>query len=267
MVATGVWALSLGGSRGAVVLGAPLDLSFDVQPDPGTDIASACVTARIMAGETAIGDGRVRVTPLPDMRGRPPAVRVQAAIAVDEPVVTVTLSAGCTGKVTRTYTFLTELPNAAPRSGAPVDVSQLPAVEPSGVEPRREGQAPASARGAGAAAVSGAPSAPLAAAPSSPPHLHPHRWRPWHRHRPRRCLVHQVQRAPPSAAATHARRLQPAHPRRQKRRPRHLHRSTGRGSWSSRWTCGWTARWYCAVLPNCRAFHPISPRPSVRRLR
>ena len=93
VVATGVWALSLGGSRGAVVLGAPLDLSFDVQPDPGTDIASACVTARIMAGETAIGDGRVRVTPLPDMRGRPPAVRVQAAIAVDEPVVTVTLSA------------------------------------------------------------------------------------------------------------------------------------------------------------------------------
>ena len=151
VVATGVWALSLGGSRGAVVLGAPLDLSFDVEPDPGTDIASACVTARIMAGETAIGDGRVRVTPLPDMRGRPPAVRVQAAIAVDEPVVTVTLSAGCTGKVTRTYTFLTELPNAAPRSGAPVDVSQLPAGEPSGVEPRREGLAPASAPGAGPA--------------------------------------------------------------------------------------------------------------------
>ena len=54
MVAAGASALSLGSSRGAVVLGAPVDLSFDIQPDPGTDLASACVTAKLVAGDTAM---------------------------------------------------------------------------------------------------------------------------------------------------------------------------------------------------------------------
>ena len=125
VVAAGAWALSLGAGRGAVVLGAPVDLSFDVQPDPGSDVASSCVTARLVAGDSPVADAKVRVTPLPDMRGHSPAVRVQAAIAVDEPVLTVTLSAGCSGKTTRSYTFLSELPATVARSASPVDVARL----------------------------------------------------------------------------------------------------------------------------------------------
>ncbi|MFN7153368.1 MAG: FimV family protein [Acidovorax sp.] len=125
VVASGASALSLGGSRGAVVLGAPVDLTFEVQPDPGSDVASSCVAAALVAGDTPIGDARVRVTPLPEVRGRSPAVRVQAAVALDEPVLTVTLTAGCVGKTTRTYTFLSELPLAVARSASPVDVSRL----------------------------------------------------------------------------------------------------------------------------------------------
>jgi hypothetical protein len=55
-------------------------------------------------------------------------VRVLASIALDEPVLTVTLSAGCAGKTTRTYTFLSELPTTVPRysSASPVDVARLP---------------------------------------------------------------------------------------------------------------------------------------------
>ena len=94
VVAAGASALSLGGGRGSVVLGSPVDLSFDVQPDAGADVASSCVAAQVKAGDTAVSDAKVRVTPLPDMRGRSPAVRVQAAVAVDEPVLTVTISAG-----------------------------------------------------------------------------------------------------------------------------------------------------------------------------
>lgn len=126
VVATGASALSLGGSRGAVVLGAPVDLTFEVQPDAGSDVASSCVAASLVAGDTPISDNRVRVTPVPEMRGRASAVRVQAAVAVDEPVLTVTLTAGCTGKTTRTYTFLSELPAALARSASPVDVTRLP---------------------------------------------------------------------------------------------------------------------------------------------
>lgn len=128
MVAAGAGALSLGQSRGVVSLGAPVDLSFDVRPDPGSDLASSCVTARIMAGDTPMADSRVRVTLAPEQPGRPAVVRVQSSGVVDEPVLTVTLSAGCTAKITRTYTFLTELPTSAARSTSPVDVSRLPAV-------------------------------------------------------------------------------------------------------------------------------------------
>ncbi|WP_370540290.1 hypothetical protein [Acidovorax sp. ACV01] len=167
MVAAGASALSLGSSRGAVVLGAPVDLSFDIQPDPGTDLASACVTAKLVAGDTAIGDAKVRVVPLPDMRGRSPAVRVQAAVAVDEPVLMVTLSAGCTGKITRTYTFFAELPSTVARSASPVDVSRLPSVAGMGVETPRPAQGSTGQRPSVAAASPAAPS-PSALPPSRP---------------------------------------------------------------------------------------------------
>ena len=113
-----------------MVLGAPVDLSFDLQPDPGSDVASSCVTAKLAAGDNVVSDSKVRVVPLPEVRGRSSGVRVLASIALDEPVLTVTLTAGCAGKTTRTYTFLPDLPATAPRfsSASPVDISRLPNV-------------------------------------------------------------------------------------------------------------------------------------------
>ena len=126
--AAGASALSLGGGSGTVVLGAPVDLAFELQPDPGSDVASSCVSAKLVAGDTLIGDSKIRIFPLPEVRGRPPGVRVLASIALDEPMLTVTLSAGCAGKITRTYTFLSELPTRVARSASalPVDLASLP---------------------------------------------------------------------------------------------------------------------------------------------
>ena len=75
-LAAGASALSLGNGSGTVVLGSPVDLSFELQPDPGTDVASSCVTAKLVAGDNAISDSKVRVIPLPEVRGRPSGVRV-----------------------------------------------------------------------------------------------------------------------------------------------------------------------------------------------
>ncbi|MBU4422969.1 MAG: hypothetical protein KKG12_04265 [Gammaproteobacteria bacterium] len=122
-------AISLGQSRGAVILGAPVDLVFDVQPDAGADIASSCVTADVAFGDVPVGDAKVRVSPLPDLPGRSPAVRVQVVGSVNEPVVTVTMSAGCSGTVTRTYTFLAD-PPAAHVPGRVVNIEQLASVPP-----------------------------------------------------------------------------------------------------------------------------------------
>lgn len=162
VVATGASALSLGGSRGTVVLGAPVDLTFEMQPDAGSDVASSCVVASLVSGDTPIGDSRVRVTPVPEMRGRGSAVRVQAAVAVDEPVLTVTLTAGCTGKTTRTYTFLSELPAALARSASPVDVTRLSQAASSVPGPVRAPQA-------GLPDQAGAPVTPRSASATSTP--------------------------------------------------------------------------------------------------
>jgi len=125
MLAVNASALSLGASRGQVVIGSPLDVAFEFQPDAGSDFAGACVTAQVIAGDAPVADARVRVSPIAAAAGRPSAVRVQTTVVVDEPVVSVTLSAGCTGKTTRSYTFLSEFPLPAGRSAVPVDVARL----------------------------------------------------------------------------------------------------------------------------------------------
>ncbi|MHA7600913.1 type IV pilus assembly protein FimV [Alicycliphilus sp. T452] len=124
VAASGVAALSLGASRGAVVLGSAIDLGFEVRPDPGKDLASSCISARLVSGATSIADSRVRVTPIEG--GASPMVRVQASMVADEPVLTVTLTAGCEGRVTRTYTFLADPPAAgAANPQGPLDIGRL----------------------------------------------------------------------------------------------------------------------------------------------
>lgn len=123
VVACSAAALSLGSSRGTVVLGAPVDLSFEVIPDAGSDVASSCVSARLVSGADPVAESKVQITPVEG--GRTPMVRVRAFISVDEPVLTATLTAGCSGQTTRTYTFLADLPTAAAGANRPVDIARL----------------------------------------------------------------------------------------------------------------------------------------------
>ena len=169
-LAAGASALSLGNGSGTVVLGSPVDLSFELQPDPGTDVASSCVTAKLVAGDNAISDSKVRVIPLPEVRGRPSGVRVLASVSLDEPVLTVTLSAGCNGKTTRSYTFLSDLPTTVTRSASasPVDVTRLPsAATRTGAESQ---SSPAVGGGSSAASSAASTSSTSCSRPSSTSH-------------------------------------------------------------------------------------------------
>ncbi|MFZ1498306.1 MAG: hypothetical protein WAT33_00555 [Giesbergeria sp.] len=105
VAAGGAAALSLGNPQGTVVLGRPLDLVFDVRTD-GTDVSDACVTAKVTAGDDPISQSQISVTPLPNAAGRSASVRLRSSQPINEPVVDVRLSAGCSGSVVRTYTVL-----------------------------------------------------------------------------------------------------------------------------------------------------------------
>ncbi len=130
-------ALSLGSSRGAVVLGTPVDLTFNVTPDPGSDVASSCISAKVVSGSTPVSESKVQVTPVQSQGAS--QVRVRAFITADEPVLTVTLTGGCSGAITRQYTFLAELPESAAAAAAsasasgslPLDLTRL---APSGAQ-------------------------------------------------------------------------------------------------------------------------------------
>jgi len=129
VAASSAAALSLGSSRGAVVLGTPVDLTFNVTPDPGSDVASSCISAKLVSGSTPVSDSKVQITPVQSPGAS--QVRVRAFITADEPVLTVTLTGGCSGAITRQYTFLAELPESAAAASAsaggslPLDLSRL----------------------------------------------------------------------------------------------------------------------------------------------
>lgn len=123
-------ALSLGQSQGQVVLGAPLDLVFQWQPDADMDAATSCVRADVLLGERRIDASRVNITPLARRAGLPASVRVRASVVIDEPVVVVKLAAGCQSPTSRSYTFFAELPETVAASGAALDIRQLSELPP-----------------------------------------------------------------------------------------------------------------------------------------
>ncbi len=173
-------ALALGSSRGAVLLGRTVDLAFEVRPDPGQPLADACITADLVSGANPVPRSRVSVTPLPEIPGRPSLVRVQSSAIMDEPVLTVTLLAGCNGKTSRTYTFLVDPPASMAIGSRPVAIPrvEMPEAPRAAPAPAVPGEAVGSRSGramtsnAGVAAPASAPPAPSSAplkgaAPSS----------------------------------------------------------------------------------------------------
>lgn len=123
--ACGAAALSLGEARGSVVLGRPIDLVFDVQTDPGTDLDVACMRATAVAGETQIDNSRLRIVAQPLVAGRAPSVRIHSSVAVMEPILTVHLAMGCSGAVSRTYHFFADLPAGVSSGNLPVLIAPL----------------------------------------------------------------------------------------------------------------------------------------------
>lgn len=103
-------ALGFGEVRANALLGQPLNLALPVTLADGETLTSDCVSAEVQAGDSRLPPGtvRARVT-----QGRDPSeaiVRIISTVAIDEPVVNVTVSAGCPTRVTRSLVVLADPP-------------------------------------------------------------------------------------------------------------------------------------------------------------
>ena len=108
-IAMGSAALSLGRAQGLALVGQPLDLRIQVQFDNGEDLQAACLTAEVFYGDSQVDPSRVSVAldaTTADPASRSAPVRVRAAAAVNEPVVTVQLRSGCQIRSSKRYTLL-----------------------------------------------------------------------------------------------------------------------------------------------------------------
>lgn len=131
-VAVGSEALTLGGVRGAVLIGRPLDVSVQVQMDAGEDASSLCFDAEVFHADTRQEASRVRVVTEAVAQTQVANVRILSSAVIDEPVVTVYLRTGCGQKTTRRYVLLADLPSEvmAPSIPAAAYAAPVPARAP-----------------------------------------------------------------------------------------------------------------------------------------
>lgn len=104
-------ALTLGGARGAVLVGKPLDVSVAIRFEPEEDEASFCFDADVLYGDVRQDRTNVRVAFVAASASSSANVRVLSATPIDEPMVTIFLRAGCSQKTSRRYVLLSDLPS------------------------------------------------------------------------------------------------------------------------------------------------------------
>lgn len=170
--ATDGTALVLGGVRDSVYLGQPLKLSIPLQLHAQDKLSDLCIVAEVFYGDALQSLSQVTVTEDPLGPGRSAIASVTESNIVNEPVVNVTVQAGCKHKVSRRYVLLADLPStstaastasaasraATPESTlnpgdiAPPSRASVPTVESGATRPqksRKSGKTAKKLRGAG----------------------------------------------------------------------------------------------------------------------
>ena len=125
-------ALTLGRIRGAAWIGQPLDLTVSVELDPATPGGALCQDVEVFYADSRQDAARVRTTLEPTAQANVVNLRIFSAALIDEPVVAVSLRAGCGTKTARRYVLLADYPGesasaASSRALTPV-APQVPTI-------------------------------------------------------------------------------------------------------------------------------------------
>ena len=109
----GSLALSLGSPQGQALLGQPLDLAVPVQFDSSDSVNGQCVAVEVWYADEPLPEAMVR-TAVTLQRGQLDGVlRIRTGRPVNEPVVSLAVTAGCAPRITRRYVLLADVPSLA----------------------------------------------------------------------------------------------------------------------------------------------------------
>lgn len=120
-------ALTIGRPQGAAWIGKPLNIVIPLMLDGSEVGGSLCPQVEVVQGDASMDERRVSISLEPGAAPDAPRLRVRTSRAVEEPIVTVTVKAGCSATSTRQVVLLADPP--------PVDAA-LPSIEASGEGPR-----------------------------------------------------------------------------------------------------------------------------------
>lgn len=101
-------AATLGRQGGAAVIGRPLDVRVEALTSPGEELAELCIRANVQFGEARLSSGTVRVSPQRSAPDAKASIRIQTTLPVNEPVVSLEVSVGCSAPFTRNYVLLAD---------------------------------------------------------------------------------------------------------------------------------------------------------------
>jgi hypothetical protein len=143
-------ALGFGRVNPDVALGQPLAFIVPVHVEPTERFGADCVHARVVVGDTPVLPNQVRIGVTPGAAEGDWLVRIGTTFAIEEPVVDITLDAGCGQPFTRRFTAF-----ASPANPALATMPGEAGASPAGV---------AAAHGTGAGAIASATPAASAGA-------------------------------------------------------------------------------------------------------
>ncbi|HZT55468.1 MAG TPA: hypothetical protein VFA35_04525, partial [Burkholderiaceae bacterium] len=121
LAASSADAVGFGRVTNTTQLGQPLNFVAAVRLDPDELLPRECVSAEVQSGDNRLQPQQIRVT----LEGAADAadrnVRVTTSALIDEPVVTVSVTLGCTSKVTRRFVAFIDPPLINPAQTAPAE--------------------------------------------------------------------------------------------------------------------------------------------------
>ena len=110
LAAPSAHALRFGRISNATQLGQALNFAVVVRLDAGETLARECVSAEVLSGENKLQPGQVRVTLEVGNDPSERSVRITSSTLIDEPLMTVAVTLGCSAKMTRRFTAFIDPP-------------------------------------------------------------------------------------------------------------------------------------------------------------